>query len=309
MKKISIVTPTYNEVENIEKLCLKIKKICNDNNIFYEHIIIDNASVDGTIEKIKELTAKDNNIKAIINENNFGHIRSPFYGCLQASGNAVIVMWSDFQSPPELILEYYKKWNNGSKVVLGRRIITSDKFFLKICKNFYYSFLSKISNVYLAKNVTGEGLYDESVIKILKSLKDPYPYIRGLIFELGYKVDFLDFIQPNRKYGNTKNNLYTLIDIGLLGIVKHSNLLLRLMIIIGFFFSFLSILLAVFFFIYKILFWNSFQLGLAPILIGFFTLASIQIMIIGLVGEYVSVILNYSKNLPLVIEKERINFD
>jgi glycosyltransferase involved in cell wall biosynthesis len=305
---LSIVTPTFNEVDNIEKLSLKIREICNLKNINYEQIIIDNDSNDGTIEVIKKLTSKYKNIKAIINQSNFGHIKSPYYGLLQSQGDAAIYMTSDFQSPPELIIDYYNKWISGSKVVLGRRIKVSDVYFLKIIKFLYYNFISKISNHRMEKNITGEGLYDRSVINILKTIKDPYPYIRGLIFELGFKIDFIDFDQPSRQRGTSKNNLYTLFDMGLVGVVKHSNVLLRLMIIFGFFLGVVSLFIAICFFFYKILFWDNFQLGLAPILIGFFGLTSIQIMIIGLIGEYVSTVLTYSKNLPLVIEKERINF-
>lgn len=308
MSLISIITPTFNEVENIEKLSLKIKEVCYENNINYEQIIIDNDSNDGTIEVIKKLTTKYKNIKAIINQSNFGHIKSPHYALLQSQGDASIVMMSDFQSPPELIVNYYNKWISGSKVVLGRRKKVSDSFFLKIIKFFYYNFICRISNHKMEKNVTGEGLYDKSVIDILRSINDPYPYIRGLIFELGFKIDFVDFDQPFRNGGFSKNNLYTLFDIGLLGVVKHSNILLRFMILFGFFLGVISLLIAIGFFFYKILFWDSFQLGLAPILIGFFGLTAIQIMIIGLIGEYISTVLIFSKNLPLVIEKERINF-
>ena len=308
MSLITIITPTFNEVGNIEKLSLKIKEICELNNINYEQIIIDNDSKDGTIEAIKRLTSKYKNIKAIINQSNFGHIKSPHYALLESRGDATITMTSDFQSPPELIIDYYNKWISGSKVVLGRRKKVSDVYFLKIIKFFYYNLISKISRHKMEKNVTGEGLYDKSVINILRSIKDPYPYLRGLIFELGFKIDFIEFEQPVRQKGSSKNNFYTLFDLGLLGIVKHSNVLLRLMILFGFFFGVISLLIAISFFFYKILFWESFQLGIAPILIGFFGLTAIQIMIIGLIGEYVSTVLTYSKNLPLVIEKERINF-
>jgi glycosyltransferase involved in cell wall biosynthesis len=308
MSLITIITPTFNEVGNIEKLSLKIKEICELNNINYEQIIIDNDSKDGTIEAIKRLTSKYKNIKAIINQSNFGHIKSPYYALLESQGDATITMASDFQSPPELIVDYYNKWITGSKVVLGRRKKVSDVYFLKIIKFFYYNLISKISRHKMEKNVTGEGLYDKSVINILRSIKDPYPYLRGLIFELGFKIDFVEFDQPVRQKGISKNNFYTLFDLGLLGIVKHSNVLLRLMILFGFFFGVISLLIAISFFFYKILFWESFQLGIAPILIGFFGLTAIQIMIIGLIGEYVSTVLTYSKNLPLVIEKERINF-
>ena len=309
MSLISIITPTFNEVGNIEKLSLRIKEICELNNINYEQIIIDNASTDGTIEVIRKLTSKYKSIKAIINQSNFGHIRSPYYALLESQGDATITMTSDFQSPPELIIDYYNKWISGSKVVLGRRKKVSDVYFLKIIKFFYYNLICKISNHKMEKNVTGEGLYDKSVVNVLRTIKDPYPYIRGLIFELGFKIDFVDFDQPVREKGLSKNNFYTLFDMGLLGIVKHSNILLRFMILSGFFFGVSSLLIALGFFFYKILFWESFQLGLAPVLIGFFGLTAIQIMIIGLIGEYVSTVLIYSKNLPLVIEKERINFD
>jgi glycosyltransferase involved in cell wall biosynthesis len=308
MKLISIITPTYNEVNNIEKLSLKIKEICDSNNINYEQIIIDNNSEDGTIDVVKKLTSQYKNIKAIINQSNFGHIRSPYHALLQSQGDATITMTSDFQSPPELIVDYYNKWMSGSKVVLGRRKRVSDNFFLKIIKLIYYNFICKISNHKMEKNITGEGLYDKSVVNILRAIKDPYPYIRGLIFELGFKIDFVDFNQPIRERGISKNNLYTLFDMGLLGVVKHSNILLRLMILFGFFSGMLSLFASICFFFYKIFYWDSFQLGLAPILIGFFGITSIQIMIIGLIGEYISTVLSYSKNLPLVIEKERINF-
>ena len=308
MALITIITPTFNEVNNIEKLSLRIKEICELNNINYEQIIIDNDSNDGTIEVIKKLTSKYKNIKAIINQTNFGHIKSPYYALMQSQGDATIVMTSDFQSPPELIVDYYNKWISGSKVVLGRRKKVSDMYFLKIIKSFFYNLITKISTHQMEKNVTGEGLYDKSVINVLRSINDPYPYIRGLIFELGFKVDFVDFNQPVRQSGISKNNFYTLFDMGLVGIVKHSNILLRLMILFGFFLGVVSLLISISFFFYKILFWDSFQLGLAPILVGFFGLTAIQIMTIGLIGEYVSTVLTYSKNLPLVIEKERINF-
>jgi glycosyltransferase involved in cell wall biosynthesis len=309
MSFISIITPTFNEVENIERLSLQIKQICVSNKINYEQIIIDNNSEDGTVEVIKKLTSQHKNIKAILNQSNFGHIKSPYYALLQSKGDATITMTSDFQSPPELIVDYYNKWMSGSKVVLGRRKKVSDTFFLKIIKFIYYNFICKISNHKMEKNITGEGLYDKSVINILNTIKDPYPYIRGLIFELGFKIDFVDFNQPERQGGTSKNNLYTLFDLGLLGVVKHSNILLRLMILFGFFFGIISLLISIGFFFYKIFYWDNFQLGIAPILIGFFGITSIQIMIIGLIGEYISVVLSYSKNLPLVIEKERINFD
>lgn len=309
MSLISIVTPTFNEVSNIEKLSIKIKEICDAHKINYEQIIIDNNSDDGTIDIIKKLTSKFKNIKAILNQSNYGHLRSPFHGMMQSKADAVILMMSDFQSPPELIVNYYKKWISGSQVVLGRRTRLSDKPFQKFLKVLYYKLIVRIANHKLEKNITGEGLYDKKVINILKTIKDPYPFLRGLIFELGFKIDFVDFEQVKRIADTSKNNFFTLFDLGLIGIVKHSNTLLRLMILFGFVLGILSLLISIVFFIYKLFYWNSFELGLAPMLVGFFGLTSLQIMLIGLIGEYISLVLIYSKNLPLVIEKERINFD
>jgi glycosyltransferase involved in cell wall biosynthesis len=308
MSLVSIITPTFNEVENIEPLSLKIKEICETNKINYEQIIIDNDSTDGTIEVIRKLTSQFKSIKAIINQSNFGQLKTFFYALKQSNADAVIMLPSDFQTPPEIIIDYYNKWNSGSKVILGRRIKVSDAFLLKIIKSFYYNLVVMIFNHKMEKNITGEGLFDKSVVQVFKNIKDPIPFIRGLIFELGYKIDFVDFTQNKRSKGFSKNNFYTLFDIGLIGVVKHSNILLRLMIIIGFIFGIMSLLIAIGFFFYKIFFWDSFQLGMAPILIGFFAISSIQIMIIGLIGEYVSTVLSYVKDLPLIIEKERINF-
>jgi glycosyltransferase involved in cell wall biosynthesis len=281
---------------------LLIKNVCEFNKINYEQIIIDNNSNDGTIEVIRDLTSKYKNIKAIFNLSNFGHIRSPYYALLQSKGDATILMMSDFQSPPELIVDYFNKWKSGSKVVLGRRKMVSDGFILKNLKSFYYNFLCKIANNRMERNITGEGLYDKSVIDILKTIKDPYPYLRGLIFELGFQIDIVDFNQPKRKSNNTKNNFYTLFDLGLIGVVKHSNIFLRIMIFAGFFLSLFSLLVSIFFFFYKIFNWDNFQLGIAPILIGFFGLISFKIMLIGLIVEYVSIVLNYSKNWPTVVD-------
>jgi glycosyltransferase involved in cell wall biosynthesis len=266
MPLISIVTPTFNEVHNIESLSLKIKEICDFNKINYEQIIIDNNSNDGTIVVIKKLTAKYKNIKAIINQSNFGHIKSPHHAILQSRGDATICMTSDFQSPPELIVDYYNKWISGSKVVLGRRKKTIDSFFLKIIKKIYYAFILKISNHKQYRNVTGEGLYDKSVINVLRTINDPNPYMRGLIFELGFNVDFVDFHQPQRSSGASKNNLYTLFDLGMLGVVKHSKVPLRAMTFVGFCVSILSFFISLIAFSIIIWFFCSVN---RPILIKF----------------------------------------
>jgi len=306
--KISIITPTYNEVENIEKLYLEIKNQFAKISCDYEHIIIDNYSNDGTIDKIKKLASTDKNLKIIINSKNYGHIRSPFYGLLQSSGDASILMASDFQDPVELIPEYIEKWKKGCKIVLGEKNTSEESNIKFSLRKLFYNFLNKISDFELTKNTTGSGIFDKSVIEKLKKINDPYPYFRGLIAELGEEIETIKFNQPLRKHGVTKNNIATLYDIGILGIVKHSRTPLRFMVVLGFISSVISLLIGIFYLIYKLLFWKSFALGLAPLTIGIFIVSSIHITLLGLVGEYIGVILLHQRNLPLVIEKERINF-
>ena len=306
--KISIITPTYNEVENIEKLYLEIKNQFVKISCDYEHIIIDNYSNDGTIDKIKKLASTDKNLKIIINSKNYGHIRSPFYGLLQSSGDASILMASDFQDPVELIPKYIEKWKKGCKIVLGEKNTSEESNIKFSLRKLFYNFLNKISDFELTKNTTGSGIFDKSVIEKLKKINDPYPYFRGLIAELGEEIETIKFNQPLRKHGVTKNNIATLYDIGILGIVKHSRTPLRFMVVLGFISSVISLLIGIFYLIFKLLFWKLFVLGLAPIIIGIFIVSSIQIALLGLVGEYIGVILLHQRNLPLVIEKERINF-
>ena len=307
-KLISIVTPTFNEEGNIEKLCGSISKEMSKTNFDYEHIVIDNSSTDNTIKILKELSKKSKKLKVIINKKNFGHIRSPMHGMFQASGDAVILMMSDLQDPIELITKYIEEWENGSKVVMGQKDSSDENFLKHHIKNIGYKFINKISDDPLLINTTGSGLYDKSIIDIIKKIDDPYPYFRGLISEITNETKLIKYHQPKRTKGKTKNNFYTLYDIGILGIVKHSKIPLRLMTIFGFLFSFFSILTAIIFFVYKLIYWDSFDLGVAPIIIGLFALGSVQIFILGFIGEYVMNILTQTRKLPLVIEKERINF-
>ena len=308
MSKISIVTPTYNEGENIEKLCSGIKLEMEKLNIDYEHIVIDNSSTDKTIEILKEICSKDKKVKVIINTKNFGHIKSPFHGILQSSGDACILMASDFQDPLDLIPTYIKKWQSGSKIVLGKKISSAENTLIFSLRKFFYKFLNKISETKLTENTTGSGIFDKSVINQLKKINDPYPYLRGLLNELSEDISIVEFNQPRRLLGKTKNNIFTLYDIGMLGIIKHSRAPLRLVTFLGFVLSFFSLLTAFIYFIYKLIFWNSFDVGVAPIVIGIFGFASIQILLLGIIGEYVGILLIHLRNLPLVIEKERINF-
>ena len=310
MKKlISIVTPTFNEVKNIYSLSKEISIQMQNLDYEYEHIIIDNASTDDTQKVIRKLCSENKKVKAIFNKRNFGHIRSPYYGVLQAKGDAVILLWSDYQDPPELIVQLLEKWNEGSDVVLLKRKNSNANFFLKYLKIFFYKMLNFLSEIKLLEKTTGSGIFDKKIIEQLKKIDEPYPYFRGLIMEITNKVDVVEFDQPNRKYGQSKNNFFTLFDIAMLGIIKHSKLPLRLMTITGLIFSVVACIFGIFFFTYKLLFWDSFQLGLAPIIIGLFFGISFQILLLGIIGEYVGFILTQVRKFPLVIERERINFE
>ena len=309
MKKISVLTPTFNEEENIELLYKKIKEQFSSLNYDYEHIVIDNNSTDRTIPILRNLCQKDKRLKVIINNKNYGQLNSPFYGLLQTNNDATIVLTADFQDPIEIIPNLINLWEQGNRVVLTKKIKTNEKFLMKFLRKSYYKILSKFSQNNLTINTTGTGIYDKEIISIFRSIKDPIPYLRGLVSEIEGNIKLLEYEQPQRKYGKSKNNIFSLIDVGMLGFVKHSKLPLRLTIIFGFILSFTSIIVSVIFFLYKLFFWDSFDLGIAPIIIGFFFISAIQMILLGFVGEYISTTLTHVRNLPLVIEKERINFE
>ena len=310
MKKlISIVTPTFNEEDNIKQLCEAVSIELKKTDYEYEHIIIDNSSTDNTTEILRDLAKKDKNIKVIINSRNFGHVRSPVYGLFQSKGEAAILMMSDFQDPIALIPKYIEEWEKGYDVVLGQKNSSDENFVKHFVKKLFYKFAKRISDTPLLMNTTGSGLIDKKIIDVLKTIDDPYPYFRGLIPEITENIKLISYHQPKRIRGKTKNNFYTLYDLGILGIIKHSKFPLRIMTFFGFIFSLLSLLVALAYLIFKLIYWDSFELGVAPIIIGIFLLAFFQIFLSGFIGEYVMTILTQSRKLPLVIEKERINFD
>lgn len=307
-KLLSIVTPCYNEEDNIDELCLRIAEVMKDSPYDYEHILIDNSSTDTTVAKIKAKAANDKRIKLIVNVRNFGHIRSPYYGILQSTGDACVLIASDLQDPPEMIPDFIKKWEEGYKTVLAVKPESEESSIMFGLRKIYYRLIARISEVPLVKNATGAGLFDRAVIEILRSIQDPYPYFRGLLCEIGFPIATVPFKQPRRQRGVTKNNFYTLYDIGMLGITNHSKMPLRLMAMSGFFLAFLSALVALFYVAAKLIFWNSFQLGTTPILIGVFFFGAIQAFFIGVLGEYIGSIHTQVRNMPLVVELERVNF-
>jgi polyisoprenyl-phosphate glycosyltransferase len=310
VKLISIVIACYNEEENVLLLYEQIREILKNFPCYqYEYIFIDNDSTDNTQNILRQIAQKDSNLKIIANSRNFGHIRSPYYGLLQAKGDAVISMAADLQDPPQMLYEYIKAWEEGYKVVIGIKAKSEESKIMFMIRKLYYKFVARISEVDLVKDFTGFGLYDKQVLKILKEMQDPYPYFRGLIADIGFTRKEIPYVQPRRKHGVTKNNFYTLYDMAMLGITTHSKLPLRIATFAGFLLSLFSFLIALIFFILKILFWNSFNNGIAPILCGLFFYSSIQLFFIGLLGEYIGSIHTRLLKRPLVIEKERINFD
>jgi len=308
MKKISVVTPCYNEEANVEALYLRVKEIFKALGSYeYEHLFIDNASTDRTQVILKKLAAADVNVKVIINTRNFGHIRSPFYGLTQAVGDAVILLVSDFQDPPELINDFLRQWETGYKVVLGIKTNSGESGLMFALRKFYYNLVDGLADVKINKNNTGFGLYDSEVIAQLRKLDEPYPFFRGLISELGYQAARVEYFQPARKRGITKNNFYTLYDIGMLGIINHSKVPLRLAIFAGAALAGLNLMVALGYFVYKLVYWNSFSVGIAPVIIGLFFFSSVQLIFLGVIGEYIGAIYTQTLKRPLVIEKERIN--
>lgn len=309
MKTISIVVPCYNEEANIETLYAKLKPTLD---LFphykYELLFIDNASTDNTVAVIKQLIGTDTNVRLIVNVRNFGHIRSPYHALMQATGDAVILMAADLQDPPELVAEFIKQWEDGFKIAVGIKSQSEESKLFFAVRRAYYAFVKRIADIELIKNFTGFGLYDKEVINILRGLDDPYPYFRGLISEIGFPVAKIEFKQPQRKRGITKNNFYTLYDMAMLGITSHSKVPLRLAVFGGFTLSLCSLVIAFIYLILKLVAWNSFQMGTAPLLIGIFFFSSVQLFFLGLLGEYIGNLQTQILKRPLVVEKERINF-
>ncbi len=310
MKHISVVTQCYNEEGNVREIYKGVKKAIRClNGYSYEHIFIDNASRDKTQEILRDIARNDKNIKVILNTRNFGQIRSPIYAMLRANGDAVISIVADLQEPPRMIIDFIKKWEEGYKIVVGVKRQSEESRILYVLRNVYYNLIGHLSEIELIKNFTGFGLYDQEVIKIIRKINDPYPYFRGLICDIGFERAEIAYIQPKRKWGITKNNFYTLFDYAMLGITNQSKIPLRLAAMLGFVSAFISLIVAITYFIYKLLFWESFKVGIAPLVISVSFFSSVQLFFLGIIGEYIGSIHTQVLKRPLVIEKERINFD
>jgi glycosyltransferase involved in cell wall biosynthesis len=309
MKTISIVSGCFNEEGNLHEFYARVTAVLKKFPQYdYEIIMADNCSTDNSRSVIREIASQDTRFKAILNANNFGHIRSPYNALLQASGDVVVILCSDLQDPPELIADFIKKREEGYLVVCAVKPQSKTNPLMTLVRRFYYHLLASCSEIHQIQNFTGFGLYDRKVIEALKKYHEPYPYFRGLISEIGFKRIEIPFVQAARKHGKTKNNFFTLYDIAMTGFVNHTKLPLRLAAFMGFVVAGLSLITAIVYFIYKLLYWNQFNVGLAPLVIGVFFFSSVQLIFIGIIGEYIGAIWTQVKNKPLVIEEERINF-
>ena len=311
MPLLTILTACYNEEGNVREVYRQVRAAMQTIPGYeYEHLFIDNASTDGTVPILRELAAADKRVKVIVNTRNFGHIRSPYYGFLQARGDAVMSCVADLQDPPELIPQFVRKWEEGYKVVIGVKRGTKESWLMRRTRKFYYWLVTKLStDVELVQNFTGFGLYDREVIEQFRGTDEQYPYFRGLVSDFGYERAEIGYVQPPRKRGRTKNDFFSLYDMAMLGITNHSKVPLRIAALAGFTISLLSLLVAIGYFIAKLMFWNELQLGTAPLLIGIYFFGAVQLFFIGVLGEYIGAIHTQVHKRPLVVEKERINFD
>lgn len=309
-KLISFVVPCFNEEGNVENISSAIIKLF-DNELSkydYEIIFIDNDSKDNTRQLIRELCKNNKNIKAIFNVKNFGQFNSPYYGILNANGDAIVSIACDFQEPVEMIPKFVSAWEEGYKIAIGVRKTSTDNFIFRIFKGLYYNLIKKFSNVEQIKMFTGFGLYDREFIDILRKLDDPTPFFRGLVAELGYKIKQIPFDQGKRTKGKSSNNFYSLYDAAMLSFTSYTKIGLRFATFLGAIASTLSLIVAIIYLIMKLLYWDRFPAGMIPVLLGMLFLGSIQILFIGIIGEYVLAINQRTMKRPLVVEEERINF-
>ncbi len=311
MKKISILIPCYNEEENVVPMSEAITELFATQltNYDYELIFIDNDSKDNTRNLLREICAKNTHIKAIFNAKNFGQFNSPYYGILQTTGDCTISMVCDFQDPIELIPKYIEEWENGYKIVIGIKTSSKENKIMYFLRGIYYKTIKKFSDVEQIEHFTGSGLYDKEFVNVLRELKDPTPFLRGIVAELGYKRKEIPYEQPKRRAGKTSNNFMRLYDAAMLSITSYTKIGLRLCTFFGMMIAGCSALVGLVYLIMKLIWWDKFSAGMSPVLIGMFFLGSIQLFFLGFIGEYILSINQRVMNRPLVIEEERINFE
>ena len=310
-KRLSVMIPCYNEEENVRAIYEAVRQQFNENlpQYDYEILFIDNKSQDQTRDIIRRICSEDKNVKAIFNCRNFGQFNSPYYAITQTSGECCITLCADFQDPPELIPQFVKEWENGYKLVIGVKTKSKESKIMYALRSLYYKVIKKMSDVQQIEHFTGFGLYDKSFVKTLRELDDPQPFIRGIVAELGPEYKEIEYTQPQRRAGKTHNNFYSLYDAAMLSFTSYTKIGLRLAVFAGAILGTISFVIAMVYLILKLVFWDRFAAGMAPILIGVFFMGSIQLFFIGLLGEYIMNINSRVMKRPLVVEEERINFE
>lgn len=311
MKKISVVVPTYNEEENVIPISKAIINEIETNlgTYDYEILFIDNCSTDNTRPLLRQLCKENDNIKAIFNAKNFGQFNSPYYGLCQSTGDCTILMCADFQDPINMIPDLVKEWEKGSKIVIAQKTTSQENKMMYFLRSCYYKTIKNFSNVEQIEHFTGFGLYDKSFIKVMSDLKDPTPFLRGIVAELGYKISIIPYEQQKRRAGKTKNNWATLYDAAMLSFTSYTKVGLRMATFVGFTIAVISVIIAIIYLVMKLVLWDRFVAGTVPILIGMFLLGAVQLIFLGLMGEYILSINQRMMNRPLVIEEERLNFE
>ncbi len=310
-KKISIIIPCFNEVSNVRPICNAIIDELDTNCASYDYEIIfaDNKSTDGTRAKIEQICAENKRVKAIFNVKNFGQFNSPYHAMLQANGDCVITICADFQDPVELIHRFVQQWENGYKIVIGRKTRSKENKVLYFLRGCYYKIIHKMSSVEMIEQFTGFGLYDKSFIQTLRDLHDPTPFIRGIVAELGPERAEIEYEQPRRKSGKTHNNFYTLFDAAMLSFTSYTKVGMRIAEFFGFGVALLSFIIGIAYLIAKLVAWDRFTAGYAPMMIAIFFMGGVQLAFLGFLGEYIMAMNTRIMNRPLVVEEKRINFD
>lgn len=311
MKKISILIPCLNEIENINSIAEAIVKIFETKlvNYDYELMFIDNYSTDGTRTAVREICNRNHKVKAIFNARNFGPARSPVYGMIQTTGDCTIQMAADFQDPPSYIPQLVEKWEEGYKIVIAKKNKSKENPLMFFCRSMFYKIFNAIGDIEHIEHFTGFGLYDKAFIEVLRELDDPYPYLRGIVSELGFQRAEIEFVQPKREKGKTKTNFFSLYEHAMLGFTSYSKAVPRMATISGFIVAGCSFIIAFVYFILKLMYWNSFPMGIAPLIISVFFFGSLQLFFIGFIGEYIISINIRMLKRPLVVEEEKINFE
>lgn len=309
MKKISIVVPTYNEEKNIrtiyERLCILFQDELK--NYEMQLLFIDNASTDCSRDLIEELCQNDNRVQAIFNATNFGFSRSSFYGLSQAEGDCAVMLYADMQDPPEVIPMFVKKWEEGYKIVAGIKSQSKENKLMYALREIYYNIIARISEGEHIKQFDGFGLYDASFVRVLRQLKDPIPYLRGLVAELGCKRAEVEYTQEKRKAGKTSFNFARYYDVAMLGLTSSTKAIMRVATFLGIIMAGICGVIAIVTLIIKLIHWNYFDVGTAAIIIGIFFVGGVQIFFLGFLGEYILNINIRTMGHPVVVEEKRIN--